>query len=245
MVCQHILYTFLFTFCDHSCTIRVLTKGTQNEQTILDSIRLHLRHTGATVVIQQYPLTWPVGWKRTQQPTRSRFEPSSVSVEADYLIGELQRLGARGVVISSNMQYRADGMPYARQPNISDTGVAVYFTLNGDEQCIPCDKWMTLAENLRAIWKTIEALRGIERWGAKDMVNAAFRGFKALPESTIVTPYQSRLWYEVLEVAPTASPEVVKAAYRQQLMKHHPDKGGDVVKFHEVQKALKESGVKS
>lgn len=57
-------------------------------------------------------------------------------------------------------------------------GGAVYFKLDGEDQCIPCDKWRTIAENMRAIEKTIEALRGLERWRAKEMVNAPFRGFK-------------------------------------------------------------------
>ena len=88
--------------------------------------------------------------------------------------------------------------------------------------------------------KTVEALRGIERWGAKEMVNAAFRGFKALPESSIVTPYQKRAWYDVLEVSPNASPEIIKAAYRQKLLKTHPDKGGSPAEFQEVRDAWKE-----
>ena len=93
---------------------------------------------------------------------------------------------------------------------------------------------------MRAIEKTIGALRGLERWGAKEMVNAAFRGFKALPESVIVTPYTKRPWHEVLEVSPTASTETVKAAYRSMLFKHHPDQGGDPITFQEIQDAYNE-----
>lgn len=137
---------------------------------------------------------------------------------------------------------RQDGFLYAKQRVPDDRGVAVYFTLNGEQQCIPCDKWSQIQDNLQAIRLTVEALRGLERWGAKEMVNAAFRGFKALPESAIVTPYSKRAWYEVLEVAQTASPEIIRAAYRQKAMKAHPDQGGTPAAFEEVQSAYRESG---
>lgn len=188
--------------------------------------------------INQYPLQWPAGWKRTQDPEYSRFKPGSPLNEAQEVYHELGMLGATNVVVSSNMQYRADGLPYTRQ-SVSDTGVAVYFTLDGEEQCIPCDKWVKLEENLRAIAKTIEALRGLERWGAKDMVNAAFRGFKALPSTVIVTR-QHRSWFVVLDVDEGANALEVKQAYRDALKLHHPDAGGEADDFAEVQQAYKE-----
>jgi len=191
-------------------------------------------------MIEAYPLQWPAHWQRTERPRQSQFKVTQVQAQRG-IMRELTLLGARDIVLSTNIELRRDGMPYSGRKSPEDKGVAVYFTLNGEQQCIPCDKWSSIAENMRAIEKTVEALRGLERWGAKEMVNAAFRGFKALPEKTIVTPYQSKLWYEVLEVAPTASREVIKAAYRQQLLKTHPDQGGDVAAFNEVQKAYKEA----
>lgn len=190
--------------------------------------------------ITQYPLAWPAAWRRTQDPEWSRFKPGSPFAEASELQHELGRLGARNVIISSNMQYRADGIPYARQ-SVNDTGIAVYFKLDGEDQCIPCDKWKLLEENLRAITKTIEALRGLDRWGAKDMVSAAFRGFKALPSTVIVTrPHRS--WSVVLDVDENANALEVKQAYRNALKLHHPDAGGDNDDFAEVQRAYKEWG---
>lgn len=191
-------------------------------------------------MIDAYPLQWPNHWPRTERPQPSQFKVSQVKAQQG-IRRELSLLGAEDVVLSTNIELRQDGLPYASRRPPEDQAVAVYFKLNGEQQCIPCDKWKTIAENMRAIEKTIEALRGLERWGAKEMVNAAFRGFKALPSSTIVTPYQARLWYDVLEVQPNASAEVIKAAYRQKLLKHHPDHGGEVSAFNEVQKAFKEA----
>lgn len=189
-----------------------------------------------------YPLQWPAGWPRTQNPQSSSFRPGSPYGEAIDIQRQLRLMGATNIVVNSNMMYKNDGMPYARQGNIEDTGVAVYFTLNGTEQCIPCDKWRSIGENLRAVNKTIEALRGLDRWGAKEMVNAAFRGFKALPAAIELGP-SGRPWHEVLEVSPDASPEVILAAYKRLAFKHHPDHGGEAGKFEELQRALKESGV--
>jgi hypothetical protein len=188
-----------------------------------------------------FPLQWPLGWKRTQFPDSSRFAPGSVYAESEEVIHQLSMLGATNVVISSNMQYKPDGTPYARQQRIADTGVAVYFKLNGNDQCIPCDKWVTLEDNLRAIWKTIEALRGIERWGAKEMVDAAFRGFKALPETIIMGEHTARAWWEVLQVSQSADMDVVEAAYKRLLHKAHPDKGGSEWQFNELQDAFKQA----
>lgn len=189
-----------------------------------------------------YPLMWPAGWQRTQDPQWSKFKPASAYSECYGVTHQLELLGADDVVITSNMQYRTDGLPYQRQPNITDTGVAVYFKLNGDEECIPCDKWQKVEENLHAIALTIEALRGLERGGAKDMVNAAFRGFKALPASIIMGAGQPRAWHEVLQVSSSADQDVIKAAYRKLAAKYHPDniETGDSIKFEEVRRAYDE-----
>lgn len=187
-------------------------------------------------MIEAYPLQWPAGWPRTQNPKSSAFRPGSPHGEAVDIGRQLRLMQATKIVINSNMMYKNDGTPYARQGNIEDTGVAVYFTLNGEQQCIPCDKWRALGENLRAINKTIEALRGLDRWGAKEMVNAAFRGFKALPESVIVTEAP---WYVVLGVEPDAPASFIRNAYRDLVKKHHPDAGGNPEEFKRITAAYK------
>lgn len=46
--------------------------------------------------------------------------------------------------------------------------------------------------------------------------------------------------YEVLGLAVTASPELVKIAYRHLVTIHHPDKGGDVKRMAEINAAYSE-----
>lgn len=195
-------------------------------------------------MIEAYPLQYPAGWSRSQTQQISKFGRYTFEQMRTEVLRELKLLGATDVIISSNLRLRQDGYPYSGQRQPEDTGIAVYFKLEGQDQCIPCDKWHRVEDNMRAIAKTIEALRGIERWGAKEMVNAAFRGFKALPEATIVTPYQARAWYEVLEVSQNAGIDVIRAAYRAKLKIVHPDVGGSAEEFMELEKAYRESGAK-
>ena len=84
-----------------------------------------------------------------------------------------------------------------------------------------------------AIRKTIEAIRGIERWGASDMMNRAFQGFVALEHT-------GSHWSDVLGVARNADPELVKHTYKQLRSRYHPDNGGDPDKFNAVLKAWEE-----
>lgn len=193
-----------------------------------------------------YPLAWPVGWPRTAPGARTRarfgkgYRNGALQSTAEArLLEELRRLGARDVVISTNVELRRDGLPHANRRQPGDQGVAVYFTrrVNGRavQQCIPCDRWDRIADNMYAIALSIQAMRGLERWGAKSMVDAAFAGFKALPERASGTP-----WWEVLGVAPAATEDEIRAAHRQRAKESHPDVGGSTEAFVAVQDALKQ-----
>lgn len=182
---------------------------------------------------EAYPLQWPLGWPRTPKPIRAIFQTSLAGARAA-LLYELRKMHATNIVINSNMELRRDGLPYAKQSRLDDTGVAVYFTLNGEQRCIPCDRWDLVEDNLQAIRKTIEALRGLDRWGAKAIVDAAFSGFKALPAETEV---HDEPWYVTLGVDPFAEPAEIRKAFADLAKKHHPDAGGDPAEFEKIRKA--------
>lgn len=140
---------------------------------------------------EAYPLQWPVGRARATKKKPDPFKVPEGKVRQD-LLRELNLMRVDRYVISSNLMIRNDGLPYANQRQPEDSGVALYFTRKGKEICISCDQYYTVNANLRAISKTIEAIRGMERWGTEEMVDRAFTGFAALPESVIVTPYTAR-----------------------------------------------------
>lgn len=190
---------------------------------------------------EAYPLTWPANKRRTpaHKVQRSQFSPSNRPTEVANIQSEIRRLGGRNVVVSSNLRLRSDGLPYARDRAPTDCGVAVYFDLNGPK-CFACDRWMTIEENLRAIFKSIEAIRGLERWGSKEFVDAAFTGFAALP-----APEAKRPWREVLGISPDrlATTEDIISAWRSAAKVAHPDMtGGSVDAMAEVNDA-KERGL--
>ena len=110
-----------------------------------------------------------------------------------------------------------------------------YTVLAGQERVIACDRWATAAENIRAIGLSIEALRGMERWGAADIVTRAFQGFHALPESTgasVSTHGWRSTFREVAKsydgdwIPRARALELIRAQYRREMHVVHPDKGG-------------------
>lgn len=190
------------------------------------------------------PLNWPAGWPRNNDPDWPTFKASSQTTMTD-LEKVLDALECINPVITTNQPLRLDGgLRTAQGTAPEDTGVALYFTRHNEELCIPCDKFTTTYANLRAIGLTLEYIRRMERYGTSEMVNAAFRGFKALPESIIMGPGQSQAWYEVLQVSQDADAEIVRAAWRRLIARYHPDnqETGSPLKFDQVQKAYKESG---
>lgn len=181
---------------------------------------------------EAYPLQWPAGRPRTQRPTRSRFD-TQMSYARDQLMNELHLLGARNIVLSTNIPVRQDGLPYANARQPDDPGAAVYFSYKGQQMCFACDRWDLVKDNVQAVRKTIEALRGIERWGTGDMVQAAFTGFQALPAPMAMQMH----WSQILGVKISATVDEIEAAYRKLAKEHHPDTGGDPEKMARINEA--------
>lgn len=171
-----------------------------------------------TDMIEAYPLCWPISRPRARYTESARFK-TTLGKAIDNLQREVAMLGGLRLVISSNQPLNRDGTPSARRIWIGDCGVAVYFDLKKKPMCFACDRWDKIEDNMQAIAKTIEALRGIERWGSGSMVEQAFTGFTALP-----APEQP---WQVLGVSSHATREEIEEAHSRLAMKHHPDRGGD------------------
>ena len=183
--------------------------------------------------IETFPLYWPLGYKRTENRTYSRFKITMDKAQRT-LRDELSRMRATDLVISTNIPTRKDGGLYADWMNkkIDDPGVAIYFKYKGKDVSMCCDQYNKVWENVYALAKGIEALRGMERWGVSDFLDRAFTGFTALPENTATVE-----WWEVLDLWPTAKEDEIKTAFRKKAMEVHPDKGGTSEDFNRVQNA--------
>lgn len=191
-----------------------------------------------------YPLQWPAGWKRThgQERERGAFDGTLDRIRTE-LYQEIDRIAlgrsARFrtmkhlVVISTNLPLRKDGEFHASARKPDDPGVAVYFTRKEKPLCFACDKYDEVWKNLRAIQKTIEAMRGIERWGSSTLLERAFTGFAALPEKS-----HAGVWDTLGLDAETATEETVMAAWREKAKTCHPDvAGGSRARWDELDTA--------
>lgn len=149
------------------------------------------------------------------------------------LVYEIGKMGGTDIVVSTNLPLFRDGYPITSAMEPKDPGVAVYFQLKGKSMAFACDRFIHVYENIQAIAKTIEALRGIERWGASDMLERAFSGFKILASGP------SDDWREVLgfNLIETVTRKMVESHYRELVKQHHPDMGGDREAFERVMRA--------
>lgn len=185
-----------------------------------------------------YPLFWPTGWRRTDSYRRSssrfgnRTKGVSMTTALCNIDRELRLLRAEHFVISTNIRVKPDGWPYANQARPSDPGTAIYFTLKKRRVSLACDKWVSPEENIYAIAKHIEAIRGQERWGVGS-IEQAFAGYAALPHRT------GPSCWDVLGLEPGAIETAIRERYKTLVKTCHPDApGGSSEKFSELQEAV-------
>lgn len=173
-----------------------------------------------------YPLSWPPGFPRTKNRETSRFK-TTLHAALENVEKSLNAFGRdsgkaiSGVVLSSNVTLGV------QRP--ADPGVAVWFIWDGEQRCIPVDRYLTPAENLQAIHHVLEARRTELRHGTLALVRATFEGFKALPAP--------KHWSEVLGVPRTATADQITAAYREKAKGTHPDQGGSAAAMGELNQA--------
>jgi hypothetical protein len=192
--------------------------------------------------VTRYPLTWPFGWKRTPGSARkpARFKSTSINYvnggsyrrSRDLTVAdarrrldvELERLGARDVVLSTNVELTIYGEPRSGRRPPDDPGVAIYFRLKGKDRVLACDTWDDVAGNIAAIAAHITCIRGIDRYGVGTL-DQAFAGYDALPAPGADNRPP---WRKVLGLADDAPAieDVIQHYYRKRAAELHPDKGG-------------------
>jgi hypothetical protein len=202
-----------------------------------------------------FPLSWPAGWPRTDYHKRevgkfsttreSDFgsrtsKPITVASAQERLGDELDRLGARYVVLSTNLELRLDGKPRGGAANPHDSGTAIYFQLNGKPIVLACDNFITVASNMAAIAAHINVMRGMSRWRV-GRTEQLFSGYVALPGAVPA----GRPWWQVLgwDAAPSgnAAGIVAENRYKAAIKEAHPDTGGSHDRAAELNAAIAEA----
>lgn len=168
--------------------------------------------------VPRYPLAWPAGQpRRTTSARQSNFKVTHERALSDLAI-EIDRLGGRYAVLSTNVELRLDGTMKRDRGEPRDPGVAVYFELKGTQKVFACDTFMTVTSNIRAISLTINALRSIDRFGATGLLERALTAFDALPAPTS--------HWSVLGLQKGSSPDEIAAAFRSLAKAMHSDVNG-------------------
>lgn len=207
---------------------------------------------------RRYPLSWPDGWRRSRAIDRVRAQFGKVSTNwnaqagqstyggksrlsiadgLERLAEELRRSGVNedGVIVSTNVPTRLDGLPRSDRAEPADPGVAVYWKRKGKDQCMAIDRYDRVADNLNAVAATLEALRAVERHGGGAILDRAFQGFAQLPAAIIT----QRAWRDVLRFAANALVTMaeVEERFREMAKKHHSDVGGEDDRMRELLEA--------
>lgn len=179
-----------------------------------------------------FPLAWPSGWPRTspRQPGMYRTELNTALNNLRKQIAALcGQQAASTLVLSSNVTLGSE------RP--SDPGVVAYLLWERQQIAIPCDRWQTVAHNVQAIALTIEAMRAMDRHGAKHMIKAMFQGF------TAIRGPGPKPWRETLGIAANGTVTRDQITERHLLLsrKYHPDVGGSDAMMAEINAARDEA----
>lgn len=170
--------------------------------------------------ITAYPLCWPETMPRQKSREKGQFR-TTLSGALNNVEGSLKAFARdsgkalTSIVMSSNVTLGRS------RPD--DPGVAVWFTWDGMQVCIPVDRYQTVEANLQAIHHIIEARRVELRHGTLALVRATFTGFMALP-----APGTKRDWRDVLglnaDERTRVNRTIIEGRYRKLAAERHPDR---------------------
>lgn len=197
--------------------------------------------------------TWQDDGRAEYQSCRFKAAYSKTMRE---LQDELRLIGVREAVIEADVteqqvrldgQIRAGSSPASPRVRISFTHPEV-----GPLQ-YPCDTYSQWHDNIRAIVKTLEAQRAMDRYGATRR-HQQYTGWKQLPgaielDRAMTVEQAARFiaacpgWAEADEGIETCADFIIadsglcRDAYRHACKRYHPDAGGTAEQFSKLQEA--------
>ena len=180
--------------------------------------------------VRERELTWPESRPRTSSRRNSSFYNTEVDKCERQVIAEIERLRPLDFVISRNRQRHLAG----------DPGVAVWWVDRKSKELrvLASDRYHTMAENLRALALTLEAMRALDRWGVYTLEQAVEGARAALPPPD---SHKKRAWWEILEVGSNWPLEAIELKYQRLAKEAHPDAGGSGDRMAELNSAIAEA----
>jgi hypothetical protein len=177
---------------------------------------------------------WPVKRENFKMRRDATFR-STYPQTLDLLESELAKLRAKDIVIQVEgltLEYiRNDGWPKSGnwKNGYGGPGVIVSFESSKGTISMPCDKFRDWQDNLRAIAKSLEALRMVDRYGVT-RGNEQYRGWTQIGNGNgkMDREQAERYLAALLETDLSAiRGNPAKESIRLARSKYHPDRGRD------------------
>lgn len=180
--------------------------------------------------------------QQKSQPRRSQFS-AHWNDTVKLLSSELKHLGASRCVIeldADRSQFRIDGSLRA-QAKFNSSAVAISFKSRHGQQRYPCCTFDDWRANVRAIGKSLEALRSVDRYGVSS-TGEQYKGWQQLPAPNGDHWNMIDAWRFLKTVTGIPAEKNIAevdlvAVFRAAESKTHPDKGGNPDDFKKVQRA--------
>ncbi len=206
------------------------------------------------MIVQFNPLVaWPAHQPQTPAKNRKAAQFTMDNLDRLTLLeNELRCLSAKEVTLSawivpSRGQIRKDGWPSVNAKAVAP-GVILSFTSAGKKREFAADQYLHWLDNLYAIGKILEALRGIDRWGGAS-AGKQYAGFSpvvaaaAAPVSAVFGSAQAAAVFIAKHANGHSAAQILnnslaaKTAYSAASIKLHPDTGGSHEAFIQLQQA--------
>lgn len=178
------------------------------------------------------PLQWVSHIKRTKTREKSKFKSHTVAKSCKLIKSQIKLMGGDDCLVTSNIPTNTTGFATVKlYGNSVDTGVSIFFKLNGVQKVIQVDKYNDSNSNLYALAKSVEAMRDLDRWGGVQVMDGMFTGFAALPAPDQVSASTMTFYFDGFTTKAAARP-----LYLDLCKRLHPDNGGSQPDFVEMKR---------